>query len=88
MTYDVDWSRPARRAVASLPQKVATAAIEFIYSTIAMNPHRAGHPLHFELEGLHSARRGDHRIVYRIDDDGHRVIIEAIKHRSDVYRRG
>jgi mRNA-degrading endonuclease RelE of RelBE toxin-antitoxin system len=87
VTYDVDWSGPARRAVASLPEKVATAAIEFIYSTIATNPHRAGHALHFELEGLHSARRGDHRIVYRIDDDGRRVTIEAIQHRSDVYRR-
>ncbi|MGD9703375.1 MAG: type II toxin-antitoxin system RelE/ParE family toxin [Acidimicrobiia bacterium] len=69
-----------------MPEKVATAAIEFIYSTLADNPHRSGHPLHFELEGLHSARRGDHRIVYRIDDDAHCVIIEAIKHRSDIYR--
>ena len=79
--------RPARRAVAGLPEKVATATSEVIYSPLAANPDRAGHPLHFELEGLHSAHRGDHRIIYRSDDDGHRVIIETIQHRSDVYRR-
>jgi mRNA-degrading endonuclease RelE of RelBE toxin-antitoxin system len=32
--------------------------------------------------------RGDHRIIYRIDEAQHRVIIEAIGHRSDIYRRG
>ena len=70
-----------------LPEKVAAAAIEFIYATLAQNPHRAGHPLRFELEGLHSAPRGGHRIVYRIDERAHRVIIEVIQHRADVYRR-
>src|SRR5665811_2248344 len=36
------------------------------------------------LEGLHSARRGDFRIVYRIDDD--HVTILAIDHRAEIYR--
>jgi mRNA-degrading endonuclease RelE of RelBE toxin-antitoxin system len=66
---------------------VAAAAIEFIYGPLARNPRQAGHALRFELEGLHSARRGDHRIIYRIDDEGHRVIVLAIESRADVYRR-
>lgn len=37
----------------------------------------------FELEGLHSARRGDFRIIYRISDA---VTIVAIEHRADAYR--
>jgi mRNA-degrading endonuclease RelE of RelBE toxin-antitoxin system len=44
--------------------------------------------LRFELEGLHSAHRGDYRIVYRIDDRRRTVDILAIGHRADVYRRG
>jgi uncharacterized protein (DUF58 family) len=32
---------------------------------------------------LHSTRRGDYRIIYRIDD---RVTITAIEHRADIYR--
>lgn len=84
--HDVLWAPPARRALNRLPEKVATAAIEFIYGPLAAQPHRVGHPLRFELSGRHSARRGDHRIVYRIGAERHLVVIEAIDHRGDVYR--
>jgi mRNA interferase RelE/StbE len=53
---------------------------------LADNPARLGKPLRFELEGLHSARRGDYRVIYRIDRASHRVEIVAIEHRSDAYR--
>ena len=46
-----------------------------------------GRPLRFELEGLHSARRGDYRIVYRVDDGRATIVIDMIAHRSDIYRR-
>lgn len=59
------------------------AAIEFIYGSLAENPQRVGKALRFELEGLHSARRGDYRIIYLITDV---VTITAIEHRADVYR--
>jgi mRNA interferase RelE/StbE len=84
--YSVEWAGPACRALARMPEKAATAAIEFIYGPLVKNPHRLGHVLRFELEGLHSARRGDHRIVYRIDERQRRVVIEVIEHRGDVYR--
>jgi mRNA interferase RelE/StbE len=35
---------------------------------------------------LHSAWRGDYRVIYRIDDDSRTVMVMAIKHRSDVYQ--
>ena len=79
----VAWTPTARRALTRLPEKAATAAVEFIYGQPAQNPRRVGKPLRFELEGLHSARRGDFRIIYRISDV---VIIVAIEHRADVYR--
>lgn len=50
---------------------------------VADNPFRVGKPLRSELEGLHSARRGDFRISYRIGD---RIAIVAIEHRADDYR--
>jgi mRNA-degrading endonuclease RelE of RelBE toxin-antitoxin system len=70
-----------------MPERAALAAIEYVYTVIASNPARSGHPLRFELEGLFSARRGDHRIVYRFDGDARTVEIVAIEHRADVYRR-
>jgi len=66
---------------------VATAVVEFCYGALAANPQRVGKRLRLELTGLHSARRGDFRVVYRIDVEAHRVDVLAIEHRSDVYRR-
>ena len=81
--YEVAWTPTAQRAVQRLPEKVATAAVEFIYGPLVSNPQRVGKALRFDLEGLHSARRGDYRILYRINE---RVTIIAIEHRADVYR--
>ncbi len=79
----IAWTPTAKRALARLPGKAAIAAIEFIYGSLAGNPRRVGKPLRNELEGLHSARRGNFRIIYRISDI---VTIVAIDHRADIYR--
>jgi mRNA-degrading endonuclease RelE of RelBE toxin-antitoxin system len=71
-----------------LPEKVATATVEFLYGSAAESPHRVGKPLRLGLLGLHSARRGDYRVIYGIDDDLRVVTVMAIEHRSDVYRPG
>ena len=84
--YSIEWSGPARRTIPRFPEKVADAAIEFIYGPLAETPQRVGRPLRYRLEGLYGARRGDHRIIYRIDEPGRRVIIEAIGHRSDIFQ--
>jgi len=84
--HAIAWTAPARRALSRLPEKVATAAVEFVYGSLAANPRRVGKPLKLGLTGLQSARRGDYRVIYRIDDQDHRVDVVAIEHRSDVYR--
>ena len=86
MSHAVTWTATATRPLQRLPGKVATAAVEFIYGSLAENPQRVGKPLRFELEGLHSARRGDYRVVYEIDQTEATVTIIAIQHRADVYR--
>ncbi len=85
--YRVEWAPSGKRDLARLPEKVATAVVEFIYGGLADNPHRVGRVLHLELTGLHAARRGDFRVIYRIEDEPRRVIITVIDHRADVYRR-
>lgn len=84
--YAIAWTAPARRALTRLPEQVATAAVEFLYGSLAASPHRVGKPLKLGLTGLHSARRGDYRVIYRIDDHDRRIDVVAIEHRSDVYR--
>lgn len=85
--YDVVWTPTAKRDLRRLPEKVATAAVEFVYGGLSLNPQRVGQVLQRELAGLHSARRGDFRIIYRIDELERRVTIMAIDRRADIYRR-
>jgi mRNA interferase RelE/StbE len=84
--YEVAWTGAARRALTRLPEKVGTAVIEFCYGALAENQQRVGKSLRFDLTGLHSARRGDFRVVYRINEPDRRIDVVAIEHRSDVYR--
>jgi mRNA interferase RelE/StbE len=84
--YAIAWTAGARRALARLPENVAVAVVEFLYGSLTASPHRVGKPLKLGLEGLYSARRGDYRVIYRIDDDHRRVDVPAIEHRSDIYR--
>ena len=87
MAYAIAFAAPARRAVARLPEKVGTAVVEFLYGSLAENPQRVGKPLVGELAGTWSARRGDYRVLYIIDDEANAVTVLTIAHRSDVYRR-
>ena len=85
--YAILLTPPARRALEEiLPVAVAAAAWELISGALAMEPWRVGKPLHGPYEGLHSARRGTYRIVYRIDEGKRAIEIRAIKHRADAYR--
>ncbi|WP_239375761.1 type II toxin-antitoxin system RelE/ParE family toxin [Frankia sp. Cj5] len=84
--YEIAFTAPARHALRRPPEKVATAVVEFLYGSLAASPHRVGKPLQLQLAGLHSARRGDYRVIYRVDTDNHRVDVVAIEHRADVYR--
>jgi mRNA-degrading endonuclease RelE of RelBE toxin-antitoxin system len=69
-----------------LPEKIATACVEFVFGGLAENPQRVGRALRFDLEGKRSARRGDFRVIYEIDEQQRVVTVIAIDHRGDVYR--
>ncbi len=86
--YDIVFTGSARRALENtLPEAVAAAAFEFIVGALAQNPKRLGKQLREPLFPLYSARRGEYRILYRIED--RRLVIEivTIEHRRDVYGR-
>ena len=85
--YELVLTPPARRALTGkLPEPVATAVIEFLTTALIREPYRVGKPLRADLAGIWSARRGTYRVLYRIRDDLHEVIILRVEHRRDVYR--
>lgn len=85
--YELVVARPAAGAIAeTLPEPVAFAVIEFIAGPLLENPHRVGRELRGQLAGIWSARRGDYRVVYEIDDEQREVTVLRVAHRSDIYR--
>jgi mRNA-degrading endonuclease RelE of RelBE toxin-antitoxin system len=85
--YELVLTPPARRALTDgLPEAVAAAVIDFLTSAIVREPRRVGKPLRGDLAGVWSARRGTYRILYRILDVPHEVVVLRIEHRRDVYR--
>jgi len=87
VTYRVEITPEGQRHLDRLPRKIRDAALGTILGTIIDNPQRAGKALRGELEGLHSARRGDFRIIYEVFDDDRVVLVHRVQHRKDVYRK-
>ena len=85
--YELVLAPPARRALTDvLPEPVAAAAIEFLTTSLISNPHRIGKPLRFDLDGIWAARRGTYRVLYRINEKAHEVVVLRIEHRRHAYR--
>lgn len=86
MRYELRLSTDARKALSeTLPASVAAAVWEFVNGPLLDDPHRVGRPLRCGLEGYRSARRGQYRVIYTIDE--HDVIVQVIRisHRGDAY---
>lgn len=85
--FEVEITPEGLRHLDRLPTKVRLAAVETILGTIAENPYRAGKALVGELTGLHSARRGDYRVIYEISEERQIIVVHRVQHRRDAYRR-
>ena len=87
MTYEVRFTRSAKRALThELPEKVATAAWNFIMGALRDNPQRVGKQLKAPLYPLYSARRGEYRVIYRMVEQHLVIEVVTIAHRRDSYR--
>lgn len=85
--FELIISPTARRQLTeSLPESVAFAAYDFIVGPLLDNPHRVDKRLRPPLQDRHSARRGTYRVIYRIDEEHHRVTVVGVVRRSDAYR--
>jgi mRNA interferase RelE/StbE len=85
--YNLLIARSAAKAISDvLPEKIAHAVYEFITGRLLDNPRRVGKQLGPPLAPAYSARRGDYRVLYFIDDNEYSVRVTAIRHRADVYQ--
>ena len=84
--YELVLTPPAQGAIEKLPGAVAVAVVDFLTTALVANPRRVGKPLRDDLVGVWSARRGTYRVLYRINEDLHEVVVLRVEHRRDVYR--
>ena len=85
-SYHVVLTASALRGLADFPPRFADALVAFIFGGLAASPRRRGKPLQRELTGQWSARRGDFRILYRLDDQTKTMYVLKVAGRSDIYR--
>lgn len=86
MNWDVEFAPAAIRGLDRLPPRVVAAIVEFVTVTLPGNPYRMSKPLQGDLEGYYSARRGDYRVLFSLDEDRRVLLVGRIAHRADVYR--
>jgi mRNA interferase RelE/StbE len=85
--FDLVLTTPAPRAMENkLPDAVAAAVIDLQMTALIGNPRWVSKPLRDDLAGIWSARRGTHRVFYRIDEEAHAVVILRVEHRRNAYR--
>ena len=73
--------------MARLPAKVAGAVLTYVDARLALNPARLSKPLSGDLDGLRSARNGDYRVLFELDEDASTIAIIRVDHRAHVYRK-
>ncbi|GAA5169367.1 type II toxin-antitoxin system mRNA interferase RelE [Pseudonocardia eucalypti] len=76
----------ARRGLHRLPGRVAAAIDAFLTGPLAADPAAVSVPLRNELTAYRSARRGDYRVLVRLDERARTVLAVRVSHRADAYR--
>jgi mRNA-degrading endonuclease RelE of RelBE toxin-antitoxin system len=86
MTYEIQVSKSFLRSLSLLPDKIQPGIVEFVYGSLARNPYRVGKALAEPLDGMWSARRGEYRILYEVDDSAEAIHVMAVRDRRYAYR--
>jgi len=83
--YNVFFTREAKRNVEKMDPSIKRIIKKAIES-LAVNPAK-GKPLAYDLAGLHSLRTSDYRIIYRVREKQLLIIVIAVGHRKEIYKK-
>ena len=83
--YRILYTREAKRNVEKLDPSVRKLIRKAIES-LAVNPEK-GKPLSYELAGLRSLRTTDYRVIYRTKGGKLLIIVVAVGHPREVYKK-
>ncbi|OGD11728.1 MAG: hypothetical protein A2Y86_09385 [Candidatus Aminicenantes bacterium RBG_13_62_12] len=83
--YRILYTREAKKNVEKLDPSVRKLIRKAIES-LSDNPEK-GKPLSYELAGLRSLRTSEYRVIYRIRGRELLVIVVAVGHRREIYKK-
>ncbi len=86
MTYRVDISPAALRQLRKL-DPVARRRVQAAIELLSHEPRPSGATKLVGGEGEWRVRTGDYRVVYEVHDQILVVLVVAVGHRRDIYRR-
>lgn len=86
MTYRVEVAPAAARQLRKL-DPTARRRVQAAVELLAEQPRPGGAKKFAGGDGEWRVRTGDYRIVYEIHDDVLLVLVVAVGHRRDIYRR-
>jgi mRNA interferase RelE/StbE len=86
MTFEVKYlPEVVKKQIPKLSQANRQRIQKVIEKRLAIDPIAYGRPLKYSLKGLRRLRVDDYRVIYKIDDIDHVVIIVKIGHRKEIY---
>ena len=84
--FAVEFSPAAARQLKKLDY-AAQRRVQAVIELLAIDPRPPGAKKLTGGEGEWRVRTGDHRVVYEVHDDVLRVLVVAVGHRREIYRR-
>lgn len=85
MTWTIKYAPSAARAIRKLDPAVQ-GRIRDTLQKLSKDPER-GKKLRLGLTGLRAWRTGRYRIIYRLIESRIEILVVAVGHRRDVYRK-
>lgn len=85
LTHRILYTREAKKNLEKLDPSVRRL-VRMAIESLAVEPEK-GKPLSHNLSGLRSLRASDYRIIYRLRSGELLILVIAIGHRRDVYKR-
>ena len=83
--YRILYTREAKKNVEKLDPSVKKL-IQKAIESLAVDPEK-GKPLSYELAGLRSLRTSDYQVIYRIRGGELWIIVVAVGHRREIYKK-
>jgi mRNA interferase RelE/StbE len=83
--FGILYTKEAKRNIEKLDPSVR-ALVKRAIESLAVSPEK-GKPLSYDLAGLRSLMTSDYRVIYRIRGGELVIIVIAVGHRREIYKK-